>query len=150
ILFEEQRRVGVKLDLPSDWMISREEREYALADRILVLSTFAMESFFARQALEHQIVLHPLGVDIAQFEAGLDKRRAREARILSGAPLRILTVGTFSFQKGARTLVDVARVLGRNGAFKFRFVGDRPFETASLKQEAGDSIDFIDRVPERE
>ena len=47
LLEEEELRTGVKVDRPSRWMIAREEREYALADRILVLSRFARDSFVA-------------------------------------------------------------------------------------------------------
>src|SRR5262249_18394235 len=45
LLREEQLRVGQPVELPSQWMIDREEREYALADRILVPSTFVLDTF---------------------------------------------------------------------------------------------------------
>jgi hypothetical protein len=45
LLAEEEGRVGSTIDKPTPWIIDREEREYSLADRIVVLSTFACRSF---------------------------------------------------------------------------------------------------------
>jgi hypothetical protein len=45
ILSEEQKRVVHPIDRPSQWMLAREQREYALTDRIIVLSEFAFNSF---------------------------------------------------------------------------------------------------------
>jgi len=44
-LAQEEARAGVRIDHPSPWMIEREQREYQLADKIVVLSTFAYDSF---------------------------------------------------------------------------------------------------------
>src|SRR5439155_4349118 len=48
ILAEEQKRVPVRIDQPSQWMIEREQREYKLADQIVVLSSFAYDGFRAQ------------------------------------------------------------------------------------------------------
>ena len=53
ILEQEEARTGCRIDRPSPWMIAREEREYGLADRIVVLSTFAFQSFL-EQEFEHR------------------------------------------------------------------------------------------------
>src|SRR5947208_16482635 len=41
ILQAEQKRVGCPIDQPRRWIVEREQREYRLTDRIIVLSTFA-------------------------------------------------------------------------------------------------------------
>jgi hypothetical protein len=39
------KRSGLLVEKPSAWMVSREEREYAMAQRIITLSSFAQQSF---------------------------------------------------------------------------------------------------------
>lgn len=148
ILREEEARVGAKLDRASDWMIEREEREYALADRVVVLSSFARDSFVRRGFDASRLLLLPLGVNVDQFRPTPDAQAARQQRILSGKALRVLNVGTFSYQKGMQDLVDTARVLA--GRLEFRFVGSKPKETMRLQQQAQGIIEMIDRVPEAE
>ena len=41
LLEEEEIRCGQPIDRPSAWMVAREEREYKLADLVIVLSSFA-------------------------------------------------------------------------------------------------------------
>jgi len=120
ILREEEARVGAKLDRASDWMIEREEREYALADRVVVLSSFARDSFVRRGFDASRLLLLPLGVNVDQFRPTPDAQAARQQRILSGKALRVLNVGTFSYQKGMQDLVDTARVLAGRLEFRFR------------------------------
>ena len=146
LLQAEERRVGLTLDRPSQWMIEREEREYGLADSIFVLSNFARDSFIKHKIQPNRIMVNPLGVNITQFQADVDTLAARRKRILSGDPLRVLTVGTFSYRKGARDLVDIARNL--NHLMSFQFVGDFPSETSKLRQHAAPWIELNDRVAE--
>src|SRR5205814_3538235 len=47
ILKAEEQRTGTRLDRPNEWIVAREEREYRLADRIIVLSSFAYQTFVA-------------------------------------------------------------------------------------------------------
>src|SRR5262249_18258345 len=41
ILQQERARTGVPVEMPSDWIVGRETREYAQADLIHILSSFA-------------------------------------------------------------------------------------------------------------
>ena len=127
-------------------MIGREEREYLLADCILVLSRFALDSFIARGIDPRRLLLNPLGVNLTQFQPTAEVVEARVKRILSGAPLRVLNVGTFSLRKGAFDFVEVARSLSHK--LQIKFVGDRPPETEALWRESVGLIEFVDRVPE--
>lgn len=149
LLEEEEKRVGVAIDRPSQWMIAREEREYALADTIFVLSTFAYESFIKWGVPAERLQINPLGVDTAQFRASKAVAEAREARILSGAPLRVLNVGTLSAQKGTLDFVHMASQLRSN--FQFSFIGTVvKSEVEHVLATADNPITILDRVPEHE
>jgi glycosyltransferase involved in cell wall biosynthesis len=146
ILDDEERRTGRVIDKPSDWMVAREEREYALADLIITMSTFARQSFLAEGVPAAKVVLVPLGVRPALFQVDAPDALARDARIRAGARLRVLTVGTFSLRKGAWDYVDVARRL--QGRMDFVFRGDVSADAAPLRREAEGLIRFEPRVPE--
>jgi glycosyltransferase involved in cell wall biosynthesis len=147
LLEEERVRSGVNIDRPHFWIINREEREYELADRIAVLSTFAAESF-ARVApnLLDKVFTNPLGVDLTRFDAKGDSIGERRARILAGQPLQVLTIGTFSHRKGIIDLIEVAKSM--RPRLGFHFVGDFPAESSSLRRAAGNHIKLSARVPE--
>lgn len=146
ILEQEEMRVGCKLDRPSRWMIAREEREYALADTVSVLSSFARDTFLARGIDSRRLLLLPLGVDVGRFRASEEVIRDRRTRILSAGPLRVLNVGAFSLRKGMRDLIDAARAL--NGRMQFRVVGSQLPEAVQMLSEGASIIDLVDRVPE--
>ncbi|MGH9552265.1 MAG: glycosyltransferase family 4 protein, partial [Terriglobales bacterium] len=147
ILDEEQERVGASLDGPSDWMIDREEREYELADKIVVLSRFAFKSFLSQGVPPNRLERCRLGVDLGHFRASDIVIAERVKRVVGGAPLRVLTTGTFSYRKGARDLADVAAALSKK--MVFRFVGDQLPETSDLAHRSSQHIEFIDRQPEK-
>ena len=143
LLEEEEIRCGQPIDRPSAWMVAREEREYKLADLVIVLSSFARRTFVERGTPPEAIRVLPLGSEIRRFGATKDDVERRCARILAGEPLRVLTVGSFSFQKGAFDLLEIARRL--KGQMNFRFVGDLPVETRKLRSEAKGHIEFVPR-----
>lgn len=148
LLAEEESRCGHHVEKPSAWMIAREEREYQLADQIIVLSSFAKNSFAAGGVEECKLVLLPLGADVSRFKASKEVVENRRARIVSGEPLRVLMVGSFTPQKGALDFIKIAKEL--HGKLKFRFVGSIPNDCFWLRDLAGDLIEFIPRVPEFE
>ena len=146
ILRDERTRVGVPMDLPSPWTMAREVREYALATRIVSLSTFARESFASHPALAGKVILLRAAVDATRFRPTAETIAERIRRIEAGERLRVLNVGSFSFQKGARDLLDVANALHER--MDFRFVGTLPAETRALQQQSGGRIELVPRVPE--
>jgi len=147
LLEEEELRTGVKVDRPSRWMVAREQREYALADRILVLSRFAWESFVAEGVSPDRLTLLPLGARIDQFRPLPEIVEARCRRILAGEPLRVLFVGALSFQKG---MLDIAAILRdrRSHRFQFRFVGPVLKEACALVRDLGLRAEFIPKQPQ--
>src|SRR5262249_55176367 len=81
LLEEEERRAGCWVEKPSDWIVAREECEYAVADAIFVVARFALESC-AEQGVElDKLFLLPLGVNTAAFRASEAVVEARCRRI---------------------------------------------------------------------
>ena len=146
LLAEEARRAGVPIDQPSEWMIQRELREYGMADLIIVLSSFAYQSFLDEGVDPGKLAQVPLGSELKRFRPAAEIIEARCQRILSGQRLRVLTVGTFSYRKGALDLVAITRALGHK--CEFEFVGDTPAETRSLCAQA--KLKFTPRQPQFE
>lgn len=148
LLEEEEARAGVPIDKPSGWMRSREAREYAMADKIVVLSSFAFRSFCERGFTDDRLVIVSLGVDTRQFGASQELINRRRQRLQEGQALRVLNVGTFSFQKGMYDLLETASRL--QGRMLFRFVGTVPPEAKTLLTQASEVIELVNRVPENE
>jgi glycosyltransferase involved in cell wall biosynthesis len=144
LLAEERARAGQDMDQPSEWRVAREEREYEMADVIFVLSSFAKNSFEAHGVRPDKIRELHLGSELTRFRANADDIERRCRRIESGEPLRVLTVGNFSYQKGALDLIAIAQTLGDR--MKFKVVGK--VESNELIIQAGDKIEFIARQPQ--
>ena len=111
---------------------------------VFVLSSFAHQSFEAHGVPPEKIRRLPLGSELKRFRATEADIGSRCSRIRAGEPLRILTVGSFSFRKGALDLIEIAKKL--NGRMKFRMVGDIEPEAKPLK--ARSNIEFLSRQPE--
>ena len=131
LLREEEQRTRKSQDRPSAWMVAREEREYSAADRIVVLSSFAYDTFVAEGVDPDRLIVLPLGASLARFRPAPDVVRERCRRILSGRPIRVLFVGTLSFRKGAWDLSSVVRRLVQEG-FEFTCVGPRLPEVSEI------------------
>jgi glycosyltransferase involved in cell wall biosynthesis len=147
LLIEEEARSGVPLDRPSAWMVERELREYALADQVLVLSTFSKQSFQAEGFPPQKLSLVRLGVDVSAFRPDRGAIAARKQRIRSGEPLRVLYVGSVSYQKG---LLDLERVIGaRHGrGFRFRLVGQVLPEAAAVVARLKGKAEIVGKLPQ--
>ncbi len=148
LLEEEGRRVRASVERPSRWMIEREMKEYGLADRIVVLSSFARNSFIAEGVEPGKVWMLPLGVDIKRFSADNRVIEERRARFLSGKPIRVLMTGNFSYQKGVIDFVEIATAL--RGRFEFRFVGNVPPEMKEWASGRDLGIEFVQKQPEFE
>lgn len=145
LLEAEEHRAGVPIDRPSNWMIQREEREYAQADVIVTLSRFARDTF-GGTGHDQKVEMLPLGVETSQFQLDADKIEARKQRILSGAKLRVLFVGTKSFRKGLIDLAHIARAL--SDQFEFRFIGPEESTAQALLNEMRVHATLVPVVPE--
>ncbi len=144
VLANEERRSGTHIEKPSDWMREREKREYELADCIFVLSQYAHDSFVARGVPAAKLRPLPLGAELAKFQATETIITKRCDRIRNGEPLCVLTVGSFSLQKGAMDYVEIARAM--SGVCRFRFVGTVVNDAIALRRQAATTIEFLPRV----
>jgi glycosyltransferase involved in cell wall biosynthesis len=131
LLREEEVRAGVPLDRPSRWMTERERREYDLADKIVVLSTFAKRSFEVEGIHASKVAVLPLGVDVRAFRPSPEAIARRQQRLRSGAPLHVLFVGALSYQKGLLDLASAIDTLAA-GPFRFTLVGPVTPEAAGV------------------
>lgn len=138
LLQQEARRAHAGTERPSPWMIAREEREYATADRILVPSSFARDTFLAQGVAAERLLMVPLGVDVEAFRPSADVIEARVARICSGAPLRVGLVGTVSVQKGLVDVIAIARALG--GHFTFSWTGATAADAAAMLPQLAEHV----------
>lgn len=149
LLQEEEARVSVPLDQPSDWIVARETREYNLVDHIVVLSSFAKQSFIDEGIPASKISTLSLGVRVDAFKPAADVVAARAARIRRGDPLNVLFVGTLSFRKG---LWDLARVIASVDPARFRFtlVGKVMAEAEAMTASLGPDVQVVGKVPQAE
>jgi glycosyltransferase involved in cell wall biosynthesis len=136
LLAQEAVRLGCAVELPSDWMIARELREYALADRIVVMSQFAKRSFMDQGIAQSKLLVAPAGAELADFAPAELIINQRLERIASGQKLVVLLVGTLSAQKGIVDLEKIVNALGKT--LQFIFVGTT----------AADAATTVARLPE--
>jgi len=147
ILMEEEQRTGRPLDRTSPWMIAREEREYELADCIITLSQFSYDSFSAEGVPPGQTALMVAGVELGDFRPPQSVIDRRCERILSGKPLNVIYVGTFSFQKGMWDMANILQTL-KAEPFRFRFVGPMPRETRQVVKDCSGLAEFVPKQPQ--
>jgi glycosyltransferase involved in cell wall biosynthesis len=146
ILSAEEQRTGKTLDKPSRWMRQRELREYLLADRIIVLSQYAYDSFVRHGTDPTRLRILLLGAQLSLFRPNAETITERGKRIRDGKRLRVLTVGTFSYRKGAFDLVEIARQTCHFASF--RFVGAMVPQARALAKRSRELIQFIPKVPQ--
>jgi glycosyltransferase involved in cell wall biosynthesis len=134
LLTEEQARAGFSLGQPSDWIVKREEREYALADRVIVPSIFARDTFIGHGIAADKIRNVPLAFTAPGFAAKSEDIQARLERLRSGARLRVLYTGTLSYRKGMHDMRRVLSALGQR--MTFRLVGSLMPECEQFARDA--------------
>lgn len=147
LLEEEEKRVGRAMEKPSPWMIAREEREYELADAIVVLSSFAYDTFRAEGMPAERLRLLPLGVRLDQFRPPPEVIEARCRRILSGTSLRVLYVGAVSYRKGMWDLDRVIHSLD-DGSFRFRLVGPTDPSAVPMVRSLPNWAEWVPKLPQ--
>lgn len=147
LLREEAQRVGKTIDCPTRWIIAREEREYMLADKIIVLSTFSYQTFIKYGLPPNKIALLVSGSNVKMFRPAPDVIEERCQRILKGAPIQVLHIGTFSYRKGMLDMAQVVKELSSKN-FQFHFVGPIAPEARDLAQELSRHAIFTPKQPQ--
>jgi glycosyltransferase involved in cell wall biosynthesis len=149
LLDEEEHRTGTRLDKPSDWIIEREEYEYSRASRVIVPSRFAYQSFIERGVPRERLRLLPLASAPASFKAPAEIVDARAARIERREPLRVLFVGSITYQKGMHDLLQVMETVPHK-RFRFRLVGQVTSECRPIQRRLAARGEVIGKVPQSE
>lgn len=106
VLDEEASRIGARRARFDPFIIERELCEYQLADRILVPSEPARQSFIRRGFDANRIVKVPYGVDIADFSVPTERR----------CPGAIVSVAAVCLRKGQHHLIEAFRMLSTRNA----------------------------------
>lgn len=146
LMEDEEKRCGVRLDRPSLWMIEREKREYAMADGIRVLSSFAYRTFIESGVPASKLLLLPSGSPTEKFKASAEVTARRVRRIRSKAPLRVLYVGALSYRKGLYDLEKVIHEL--KDSFSFRLVGPVLSEAVASVHRLSRSVEVLPKMPQ--
>jgi starch synthase len=98
ILTEAHDRVGLKWNHIHPQGIERELREYEEADKISVLSSFAMRSFIKHGIPESKLICTPPGVNLKRFGPPEIKEKK--------GIFRVLFVGQITIRKGVHLLAE--------------------------------------------
>jgi starch synthase len=106
VLNEEADRIGAPQERFDPFIVDRELREYQLADRILVPSESARQSFIRRDIDAGRVVKVPYGVDISAFSVPIEER----------CPGAVVSVAAVSLRKGQHHLIQAFRMLGTRNA----------------------------------
>ena len=101
VLDEEADRIGAPRAHFDPFMIERELREYQLADRIVVPSEPARQSFIQRGVDTERVVKIPYGVDVSAFSMPTEER----------CPGAVVSVATVGLRKGHTHLLQAFRML---------------------------------------
>ncbi len=128
---EEQRWPGWALEAVqvSEEYVARREREWALADRILVNSEFCRGSLVKQGVPPEKLVVVPLCYEAEPGGNG-DERSKMENGSASG-PLRVLFLGQVILRKGIQYLIAAARQLEREN-IHFDVVGPVGISTEAM------------------
>lgn len=106
VIDEEADRIGAPREYFDPFMIERELCEYQLADRILVPSEVARQSFIRRGIAPGRVVKVPYGVDISAFSMASEKR----------CPGAVVSVAAVGLRKGHHHLIQAFRMLSAQNA----------------------------------
>lgn len=98
---EEAARWGIPppADTSPDWIIAKEDEEFALADHVFVLSAVARDSLVRQGVDSSRIFVNPCGVDIAAFSPAPRRDEV----------FRVIQVGAISLRKGTLDLLEAFR-----------------------------------------
>ncbi len=149
LLAEEAERTAARIPRPIAWSVAREEREYALADRIRVPSTFARETFRQAGTAEEKLCLLPSAAPVEEFRPRREVVAERLRRLRRGERLRVLYVGALSWQKG---MWDLARVMERMRGedVDFRLVGPAHRDVLQHLEARGLAASAGGKLPQHE
>lgn len=123
--------LGLPVDSP---IVRREIQEYEICDYLSIPSQHVLDSFTSKGLSKRKLIMNPLGVGLEEFPWSVWART-------TDAPLRVIFVGNWSYQKGADI---IERVAERFEMMEFVHVG--PAERSTIR--ASERITSYDPVPQ--
>ncbi|MCJ2188713.1 glycosyltransferase [Novosphingobium beihaiensis] len=141
LMAEEFTRWGAEAPQTSPRFIAREEAEYAMADRIVVPSSFVKQSFIQRGVAADKIIVNGYGADLSRFQK-------------KGSPPKdqfvVLFVGGVRFRKGIPYLLEAFKAL-RHPNKVLKIVGSvLPEMRDYLRTAPLENVEFMGIVPNTE
>jgi glycosyltransferase involved in cell wall biosynthesis len=128
--FNISRKADAHLDL--------ERRELALADRVVVASSFTKQALVESGVRESIISVNPYGVDAGHF-------RKRDASPGAGRPLRFVFVGAVNALKGVPMIVDC--LSSTEGArYDFTIIGPVPESVRAAIARMAPNIKLLGKI----
>jgi glycosyltransferase involved in cell wall biosynthesis len=106
LLRKEYERQGNQRPPISDAHIRREEKEYELADRVIVPSEFVYDSFLEQDFPEKKLIMEPFAVDVEAYRPNYD----------SDGKTQFLFAGIVGLRKGIPDLLNAWQQLDLDGA----------------------------------
>lgn len=141
LLEEESRLHGIRSDaeLATDWLISKEDREFHAADRVFVLSQAAKRSLVEEGISGDKIFVNPCGVDVSQFRA-VEK---------SDSLFRVIYCGNISLRKGVHYLLQAFTELRLANA-ELCLIGDAPVGAYGelIRRYQASNVRFLGTFPQ--
>lgn len=127
-------------DTSPDWIVAKENEEFALADHIFVLSTVARDSLVRQGVDPSRIFINPCGVDITAFSPAPRRDEV----------FRVIQVGAISLRKGTLDVLEAFRQARLPGA-ELWFVGGGREESgldSVIKRMEMRGVSFLPPVPQ--
>lgn len=142
LVCEEAVRWGLPrpADTSPDWIVAKENEEFALADHVFVLSTVARDSLVRQGVDPNRIFVNPCGVDIAAFSPAPRRDKV----------FRVIQVGAISLRKGTLDVLDAFRQAHLHGS-ELWFLGGGREESgldAVIKRMELRGVSFLPPVPQ--
>lgn len=124
-------------------MISREKKEWDLANYIIVPSKFVYDSLVTLNVEKSKIKLIPYGVDINRY------KYTNHIRTNNNKKFNVLFAGHVGLRKGVHNLLEIFSKLDKN-KFSLKLAGNITFEDTFINKYQTENIKFLGRVPRDE
>jgi len=128
---EEEKRwpgwAARQIDVPEEYF-RRREQEWALADRVVVNSSFCRQALIQQRVAPGKLFVMPLCYEVEDPRSEVRSQKSEVSTLTSGlrprasAPLRVLFLGQVILRKGIQYLLTAARQLERE-SIQFDVVG---------------------------
>jgi glycosyltransferase involved in cell wall biosynthesis len=143
---EEKRWPGWSVDTSDvpEAYFARREREWALADRVVVNSEFSRQGLMAQGVAPEKVVVLPLCYETAGRGVAAEEPTPATSSFSRQRSLRVLFLGQVILRKGIQYLIEAARLL-QNEPVQFEIVGPLGISDKAIAS-APSNVHFHGRV----